>query len=411
MRSLAIAGALALTAPLVLTSSPASIGEDRQSPQHEMRGLWIASVAHIDWPSSPDLTQQEAQQELSDLYDMAQEKGLNSVFVQIRPSAETFWPSEIEPWSQLLTGEQGQDPGWDPTEFAVEEAHARGLDFHAWFNPYRVTQSSTDTESLAADHPARLNPDWVVPHGGSLYYDPGVPQARENTLSVIMEVVEDYDVDGVHLDDYFYPYPIQGEEFDDDASWEAYGEDGEERADWRRDNVDSLIRELGDRVEAADPGVSFGVSPFAVWRNAATDPEGSDTSAGVETYDDLYADTRSWVEQELVDYIVPQIYWTIGFEPAAYEVLLPWWHDVVEGTDVELYIGQATYKVGDSTESPEWMKAETMSRHLHLNDEYPLVGGDVYFSANQVSSNRLDHWDILKEEHYDEPATPPRGRC
>ena len=380
---------------------------DPAAQKHQMRGLWISSVANIDWPSSQDLTAEEAQQELLDHYEMARERGLNSVFVQIRPSADTFWPSAHEPWSHWLTGEQGEDPGWDPTAFAVEEAHARGLDFHAWFNPYRVTQSGTDLEDLAQGHPARENPDWVVSYAGGHYYDPGVPEAREHTMDVISEVVENYDVDGVHFDDYFYPYPVEGEEFDDDASWAAHGEDFTDRGTWRRDNVDALIRDLGERVKSLDPGVSFGVSPFAVWRNSETDPAGSDTTAGAETYDDLYADTRRWVEQEWIDYILPQVYWTIRFETADYARLVPWWHDVVDGTEVDLYIGQATYKVGDSDQSPEWADAGTMSRHLDLNAEYPLVGGDVYFSAEPVRKNLLGHWDILQQEHYSRPALPP----
>lgn len=338
-----LTGTITLSAGLILTTAgagpPAEPARgshdgretDSAAQKHQMRGLWISSVANIDWPSGQDLTAEEAQQELLDHYEMARERGLNSVFVQIRPSADTFWPSAHEPWSHWLTGEQGEDPGWDPTAFAVEEAHARGLDFHAWFNPYRVTRPGTDLDDLAQGHPARENPDWVVSYDGGHYYDPGVPEAREHTMDVISEVVENYEVDGVHFDDYFYPYPVEGEEFDDDPSWAAHGEDFTDRGAWRRDNVDTLIRDLGERVKSLDPGVSFGVSPFAVWRNSETDPAGSDTTAD----------------------------------------------------------------------------AGTMTRHLNLNAEYPLVGGDVYFSAEPVRKNLLGHWDILQQEHYSRPALPP----
>ncbi|WP_299518847.1 family 10 glycosylhydrolase [uncultured Serinicoccus sp.] len=385
------------------TCSPAP-----EAPLHEMRGVWIASVANIDWPSRPGLSPQEAQAELEAWYDEALASGLNSVVVQVRPTADTFWPSELEPSSAWLTGEQGADfGGWDPMAFAVEEAHARGLDFHAWFNPYRVTLTGTDPSVLAEDHPARVHPDWTVAYGGKLYYDPGVPAVREHTTAVIMEAVERYDIDGVHFDDYFYPYPVAGEEFSDHESYAAYGAGFADRGDWRRDNVDRLIEGLHEQIEAAKPHVAFGVSPFAVWRNAGTDPEGSETTAGAQTYDDLYADTRRWVREEWMDYVLPQVYWAIGFEPAAYDVLVPWWSEQVDGTDVALWIGQATYKVGTSTQSPEWSDPAEMVRHLDLNEQYPQVTGDVYFSAKDVRADRLDHWSLLQSEHYGSPALPP----
>ncbi|WP_151526975.1 glycoside hydrolase family 10 protein [Serinicoccus kebangsaanensis] len=415
--ALPLGASLALAAPaLASTPSSASAGgpplsDCRLSPEaplHEMRGVWIASVANIDWPSQPGLSPQEAQAELLAWYDEAAASGLNSVFVQVRPTADTFWPSELEPSSAWITGEQGADfGGWDPMAFAVEEAHARGLDFHAWFNPYRITLTGTDPSVLAEDHPARVHPDWAVPYGGKLYYDPGVPAVREHTTAVIMEAVERYDIDGVHFDDYFYPYPVAGEEFPDDASFAEFGGDFEDRGDWRRDNVNRLIEGLDRQIGQTKPHVAFGVSPFAVWRNAGTDPEGSDTTAGAQTYDDLYADTRLWVRQEWLDYVLPQVYWAIGFEPAAYDVLVPWWSEQVDGTDVALWIGQATYKVGTSTQSPEWSDPQEMVRHLDLNEQHPQVTGDVYFSAKDVRANRLDHWPLLQQVHYTNPALPP----
>ena len=407
--ALALGGAATSQAAPAPTGAPwTTCSPAPEAPLHEMRGVWIASVANIDWPSRPGLSPQEAQAELEAWYDEAVASGLNSVFVQVRPTADTFWPSELEPSSAWLTGEQGADfGGWDPMAFAVEQAHARGLDFHAWFNPYRVTLTGTDPSVLAEDHPARVNPDWTVAYGGKLYYDPGVPAVREHTTAVIMEAVERYDIDGVHFDDYFYPYPVAGQEFPDDESYAAYGEGFADRGDWRRDNVNRLIEGLHEQIEAAKPHVAFGVSPFAVWRNAGTDPEGSDTTAGAQTYDDLYADTRLWVQQEWMDYVLPQVYWAIGFAPAAYDVLVPWWSEQVDGTDVALWIGQATYKVGTSTQSPEWSEPEEMVRHLDLNEDYEQVTGDVYFSAKDVRADRLDHWSLLQAEHYPGPALPP----
>ena len=229
---------------------------------------------------------------------------------------------------------------------------------------------NTDRDALAPDSPARQHPDWVVAYGGKLYYDPGLPQVRELTTDVILEAVRRYDVDGVHFDDYFYPYPVAGQAFPDDQTFADHGGDfpdtEEGRADWRRDNTDRLIEGLDRRIHRAKPWVKFGVSPFAVWRNIATDPEGSDTTAGAQTYDDLYADTRRWVREEWLDYVAPQVYWNIGFAPADYAVLVPWWSDQVRGTDVQLYVGQATYKVEISTQDPAWQDPREMTKHLHL---------------------------------------------
>jgi uncharacterized lipoprotein YddW (UPF0748 family) len=376
-----------------------------------MRGEWIASVTNIDWPSRPGLTPAQQKSELTGLYDQAVERGLNAVVVQVRPTADTFWPSKLEPWSKYLTGTPGADPGYDPLAFAVREAHRRNLELHAWFNPYRVSMD-TDRSKLAPDSPAARHPDWVKAYGGKLYYDPGLPQVRRLTEAVIMEAVKRYDIDGVHFDDYFYPYPVAGQTFDDGATFARYGQGfpdtAQGLADWRRHNNDTLVRELDRKIHDAKPWVKFGVSPFAVWRNAGTDPEGSATTAGAQTYDDLYADTRKWVREGWLDYIAPQVYWALGFAPADYAVLVPWWSDQVRGTDVQLYIGQATYKVGMSTQSPAWNNdPREMSNHLTFNRSYPEVDGDIYFSAKDVRADRLGHWDILQGEHYAHPAIQP----
>ena len=424
MRGLRLFAVLVLVAGAIttglLTTGPASAARgssghagcatDPDAPKRQLRADWIASVVNIDWPSRPGLTPAQQKAELVALYDQAVDRGLNSVIVQVRPTADTFWPSDLEPWSRYLTGTPDGDPGYDPLEFAVAEAHARNLEFHAWFNPYRVSMS-TDRTQLAPDSPAARHPEWVHAYGGKLYYDPGLPQVRALTEEVILEVVEEYDVDGVHFDDYFYPYPVAGQEFPDDATFAAHRGDfpdtPEGRADWRRSNTDLLISELDEQIHDAKPWVKFGVSPFAVWRNAGTDPEGSATTAGAETYDDLYADTRRWVREEWLDYVAPQVYWNIGFAPADYAVLVPWWSDQVRGTDVQLYIGQATYKVGTSTQAPQWADPAEMTKHLTFNRDYPQVDGDIYFSAKDVRANRLGHMDLVQADHYAHPALLP----
>jgi uncharacterized lipoprotein YddW (UPF0748 family) len=379
---------------------------DPAAPKRQLRGDWIASVTNIDWPSRPGLTPEQQKAELVGWYDEAVDRGLNAVVVQVRPTADSFWPSPIEPWSKYLTGTQGQHPGYDPLAFAVQQAHVRNLEFHAWFNPYRVSMD-TNRDALVPTHPARVHPDWVIAYGGKLYYDPGVPAARHLVEDAIMDAVTKYDIDAVHFDDYFYPYPVAGTPFPDDATFAQYPDGYTDRADWRRHNINLLITELGHRIHAAKPWVKFGVSPFAVWRNKATDPEGSDTTAGAQTYDDLYADTRRWVREEWIDYIVPQVYWNIGFAPADYAKLVPWWSNEVNGTDVQLYIGQATYKVGTSTQDPAWFDPREMTKHLLFNRDYPEVRGDIYFSAKDVRANRLGHMDTVQAEHYEHPALIP----
>ncbi len=339
-------------------------------------------------------------------FDLAVRSKHNAVILQVRPTADAFWPGAKEPWSRYLTGTQGGDPGYDPLAFAVTEAHRRGLQLHAWFNPYRISMD-TKIDDLAPTHPARQHPDWVVPYGGKLYYNPGIPEAREFSVDAIMDAVSRYDIDGVHFDDYFYPYPVAGQTFDDAAQYAEYG-DGRSLADWRRSNIDSLITELGAAIKRAKPWVAFGVSPFAIWRNGSTDPEGSDTAGGVQTYDDLYADTRRWVREEWIDYIVPQVYWSRGFTVADYEKVTSWWADQVRGTTTNLYIGQATYKV-DANADPNWAKPGELSSHLQFNTEHPEVKGNIYFSAKDVRADRLGATTLLNQTWYSRPALVPES--
>ncbi|MGR6969327.1 glycoside hydrolase family 10 protein [Streptomyces cynarae] len=373
----------------------------------EMRGMWLACVANRDWPSRPGLTASAQRAELCALLDVAVRRRLNTVFFQVRPTADALWPSPYEPWSQYLTGVQGQDPGWDPLGTAVSEAHARGLQLHAWFNPYRIALHA-DLSRLAARHPARRHPDWVVTYGGKLYYNPGLPEVRAFVEDAILDAVRRYPVDGVHFDDYFYPYPVAGEDFDDDDAYEEYGDDFPSRAAWRRDNIDHLVRETASRVRQTRPAARFGISPFGVWRNAGTDPRGSDTRAGVQTYDDLYADTRAWVRSGWLDYICPQIYWNIGYAAADYARLVPWWAGVVQGTDVQLYLGEALYKAGAGAEPAAWQDPAELSLHLTLARRYPQVRGHVFFAAKDVARDPIGAMTRVVADHYRQPAKPPR---
>jgi len=376
------------------------------TPLRQFRATWISSVVNIDWPSKTGLTAAQQQAELIGWFDAAVRQHHNAVVLQVRPTADAFWPSTIEPWSQYLTGKQGGDPGYDPLAFAVADAHKRDLELHAWFNPYRISMG-TNLSALVPEHPARQHPDWVVTYGGKLYYNPGIPAARKLVEDAIMDAVSRYDLDGVHFDDYFYPYPVAGQVFNDAATYAQYGAGFPTLAEWRRNNINLLIQEMQQRIKAIKPWVKFGISPFAVWRNKATDPEGSDTTAGVQTYDDLAADTRRWVREEWIDYIVPQVYWAGGFAPADYNKIVPWWAEQVRGTDVHLYIGEATYKVGTSTQSPDWSDPQELSDHLAFDSTIPEVKGNIYFSAKDVRADRLGATTLLNNTWYTRPALIP----
>ncbi|MFG2756357.1 glycoside hydrolase family 10 protein [Streptomyces wuyuanensis] len=401
-----VAGALAALGMAGDAVAAPAHGRRRSCPQ-EFRGMWVATVANRDWPSRPGLSAAQQRSELLARLDRAVARRLNTVILQVRPTADALWPSPHEPWSAYLTGVQGRNPGWDPLGTAVAEAHARGLELHAWFNPYRVA-GHTDLGRLAPSHPARRNPGWVLPYGGKLYYNPGLPEVRVFVQEAMLDAVERYPVDAVHWDDYFYPYPVAGEVFDDDDAYRRYGGGFGNKAAWRRNNIDLLVRETAARIRRIDPGIRFGISPFGVWRNSSTDPLGSPTRAGVETYDDLHADTRKWVRQGWIDYVVPQLYWNIGFTVADYAKLVPWWADVTRGTGVDLFIGEALYKAGDPAQPAAWQDPAELSRHLTLACRYPEVRGHCFFAAKEVVTDRIGAMARVVADHYPTRARPPR---
>jgi uncharacterized lipoprotein YddW (UPF0748 family) len=356
---------------------------------HELRGMWLTTVRNTDWPSRPGLDQATLKAEFRGWLDLAQHLNHNAIFVQVRPSGDAFWPSQFAPWSDWLTGRRdGVGPGWDPLAFMVAETHARNMEFHAWFNPYKASQIA-DPNALQPDNPLRKHPDWQVTFPASgpdarLYYNPGIPAARSFVEDSILETVRRYDIDGVHFDDFFYPYPVKGQQFPDDATFTQYGKGFTDKAAWRRDNVDRLVQETDQRIKALKPWVKFGISPFGIWRNDTTDPAGSPTR-GLQSYDEIFADTRLWVSKGWLDYIVPQLYWNIGFAVADYAKLLPWWSRAVEGTGVQLYIGQADYRVG---QAGAWADPGELERQLRLNARYGVLGS-IHFTANNLRADPL----------------------
>lgn len=348
----------------------------QHTPKRELRAAWIATVVNIDWPSKKGLSAHEQQEEYVKLLDHLQTVGMNAVIVQVRSVADAFYPSSYEPWSEYLSGIQGQSPlpYYNPLAFMIEQARQRGLEFHAWFNPYRASMKEDFVP--AGNHPIVKHPEWFVEYAGKWYYDPGHPEGREFVLKSIMETVKHYDLDAVHFDDYFYPYRVANQEFPDSVSYLTYRRDSlEQKDDWRRRNVDFFVEELSGRIKAEKPHVKFGISPFGVWRNQDKDPKGSATKAGVTNYDDLYADVLKWLREDWIDYVTPQIYWHIGFELAEYKTLVEWWSRNSYGK--HLYIGQAAYRMGEKG----WEDPNEIINQINFNRTFEPVQGSMYFSA------------------------------
>ncbi|MDT5026100.1 MAG: hypothetical protein QOE61_2526 [Micromonosporaceae bacterium] len=399
--------------PPVVVGEVGTCGGRPTAAPRELRGMWLTTVNNIDWPSRPGLDVETVKAEYRDWLDLAQRLNHNAIFVHVRPSGDAFWPSQYAPWSEWLTGRRdGLSPGWDPLEWMVAETHGRNLEFHAWFNPYRGGQPAPlgpggDAGQLAPNHPLRAHPEWAVVYpvgtnGSRFYFDPGNPQARRFVEDSMLEAVARYDIDGVDFDDFFYPYPEAGQDFGDARSFAAYGQNFASKSDWRRDNVNTFVREMSERIKAVKPWVKFGISPFGIWRNSATDPSGSATR-GLQSYDEIYADARTWIKQRWVDYIMPQLYWQIGFERADYAILLPWWSGLVAGTGVQLYIAHADYRVG---EAGAWQDPAELDRQIALDRQHH-VDGSVHFSAKSVRDDALGAVTRYRTTHYSNPALVP----
>ena len=379
-------------------------------PKRELRGMWIATVENIDWPNQRGEAPEQYRREYRKLLDAGQRAGLNAVFVQIRPASDAFYKSPYEPWSKWLTGAQGKAPANDddPLPFLVTEAHRRGMEFHAWFNPYRATMDSV-TRRLAPTHPYRKHPEWFLRYSGQLLYNPGLPEVRQYITKVILDVVRRYDIDAVHFDDYFYPYPETGQVFHDEQAFAEHNPDSIPKlADWRRENVNILVRDLHDSLRLAKRWVKFGISPFGVWMNKSKDfPDGSDTRAGQPSYANLYADSRLWLEKGWIDYLVPQLYWSSKFKLCPYPVLLDWWTRHSYGR--HLYVGHGMYRMLESTRADTaWRNPRELPNQVRLNRTYGgLAPGSVFFSAKSLLINPLKTTDSLRLHLFQYPALVP----
>ncbi|QHP58317.1 glycoside hydrolase family 10 protein [Pectobacterium carotovorum] len=389
-----------LVTPLPSVKQP--LPTQSQQSKEPMRGVWLATVSRLDWPpvasvnaSNPAIRMTQQQDALKGKLDKLKSLGINTVFFQVKPDGTALWPSKILPWSDMLTGNIGEDPGYDPLQFMLDEAHKRGMKVHAWFNPYRVsvnTKPSTVTElnRTLSQNPASvfvLHRDWIRTAGDRFVLDPGIPEARNWITSIVAEVVARYPIDGVQFDDYFYA-ESSGSMLNDGETFKRQGQGFGSKADWRRHNTQLLIEQVSRTIKQLKPDVEFGVSPAGVWRNRSHDAAGSDTR-GAAAYDEAYADTRLWVQQGLLDYIAPQIYWPFARDAARYDVLAKWWADVVKPTNTRLYIGVALYKVGEpSKNEPDWTingGVPELKKQLDLNESMPQINGTILFRENYLN--------------------------
>ncbi|HEX6370650.1 MAG TPA: family 10 glycosylhydrolase [Longimicrobium sp.] len=393
--------------PAVAPATAGAAGDSLALPAapREFRAVWVATVANIDWPSRPGLPMDSVHAELIALMDRAQALHLNAIILQVRPAADAIYASQLEPWSEYLTGASGRAPanGYDPLEAAVTAAHERGMELHAWFNPYRARHPSALTPN-AESHIAVRRPDLVRRYGAFQWMDPGEPEVRARTLAVVLDVVRRYDVDGVHLDDYFYPYPEtdtatrQPVDFPDEPSWRRYVDGGGRmsRADWRRENVNTLIRELYEGIHREKPWVRFGISPFGIWRPGY--PAGQGTR--FDQHEQLYADARKWIREGWVDYYTPQLYWAISRPDLSYPVLLRWWIEQnVHGR--HMWPGNFTSRV------PREWRAEEITDQVWVTRGIPGATGNVHFSMKAFMQNPDSLNERLLRGPYRQAALPP----
>lgn len=368
-------------------------------PKREFRAAWIQSV-NGQFRGMPT---EKLKQNLIGQLNSLQKAGINAIIFQVRPEADALYASRLEPWSRFLTGVQGKapEPYWDPMQFMIDECHKRGMEFHAWINPYRT--KTTLKSELAPNHVYNVHPEWFVTYGDQLYFDPALPESRRHICMVVSDIVSRYDVDAIHMDDYFYPYPIKGKDFPDDASFARFGGGFSNKGDWRRSNVNVLIKKLHETIREIKPWVKFGVSPFGIYRNESSDPLGSKTK-GLQNYDDLYADVLLWAREGWIDYNIPQIYWHIGHPVADYETLVKWWARNTENRP--LFIGQSVMNTVQNAD-PKNPSINQLPRKMALQRAYQTIGGSCQWPASAVVENAGKYRDALIAEYHKYPALPP----
>jgi len=375
-----------------------------QKTEGETLAVWIATVYNLNYHTKFNMTEKEIRDEARNIIKNISDAGLNTVYLQVRPTADSIYPSEVFPWSHWITGTQGVDPGYDSLEIFLQEAKMKNISVHAWINPYRITKGSfaapnTDISKLSENHPARLHPNWVVEYGGALYFNPAIPEVRDLIIKGVIEIIENYDVSGIHMDDYFYPYPVKNNgkilQFDDSKEFNEY--EGElSLADWRRSNVNELIKELYTSIKIVNQDLDFGISPFGVWANNDSLNSGSNTNSATEGYSDLYADALAWINGGYIDYIAPQIYWSDKNPNNPFKIILDWWLEKTYDTDVRLIPGLAVYKA-NSQEDQGWQETTQLQTQLRYVREKLSASGAAFYGYNELTQESIAA-NLLKEE-------------
>lgn len=373
----------------------------------EMRGTWVASFNNLHLPNG-GLNEEEFTQWADTLTSSIASLNFNTIIFQVRPMGDALYSSELVPISHFINGaNQGAPIDYDPLDILIKLSHSKGLEFHAWLNPYRITNANVSLNELSPSNFAVKNPDWVIHHNGMVYLDPGIPEVKQHIVDVVMEIVSNYDIDAIHFDDYFYP----SEDFADIHSYQAYGEGFTNIEDWRRNNVNTLIEEVYNSIKEIKPWVQFGISPFGIWRNLNTDATGSNTS-GKQSYDSMFADSREWISRGILDYITPQLYWSTQFDIANYEILKEWWSKQIEvyanNKPVNLYIGTADYKVNDTNQTDEaWLQTMQIPTQIELNRANPTIKGQMHYAVIHLFQNELGYMDIIRDNMYNTLALTP----
>ena len=375
---------------------PMAYGAD--NPKREFRGAWLHVIGPVSYAK---MGTEKAKQYIIDQLDKLQTAGCNAVIFQVRPMADALYESKLEPWSAYLTGKRGKAPSpmWDPMEFTINEAHKRGMEFHAWLNPYRV---SVTAETFPADHLSKKHPERFFRYDGKLFFDPAYQENRDFISEIVKDIVTRYDVDAIHMDDYFYPYQTAGTFNADAASYAKFGK-GQDKGDWRRHNVDLLIEQLHKTIHDTKPWVRFGISPFGIWRNKKNDPRGSDTN-GLQNYDGLYADILLWDEKGWVDYVAPQLYWELDHKAASSRKLVKWWNDNIH--NAQLYIGQDVQRTMNQRDTQAGRPNELQTK-IELSRELDNVDGNVWWHSYWVTDNYKGARDLLAQNFQSTLALPP----
>ncbi len=379
--------------------------DTQKNPKREFRAAWVTTFTNLDWPSKKGLTPFQQKAEFIQLVQHFTHTRLNAAIVQVRASSDAFYESKFSPWSEWLTGTQGIPPSpyYDPLEFMVKECHTNNLEFHAWFNPLRAI-SHDRFSSVAKDHITNKKPEWFFHYGQSYYYNPGIPEVRQYIIDVILEVVRNYDIDGVHLDDYFYPYTYKKQAIPDQTTFKKYARGIKNIKDWRRDNINLLIEEISKAIKKEKAYVKFGISPLAIWRNKKQDPTGSISNSGQTSYDNLYCDTKLWMEKGLMDYIAPQLYWSTDNLYANYNHLLKWWNDQTKDS-IHLYLGHALYKL-NKADRHSFPPSELINQ-VNLSRTYSRSQGSIFFRANAFKHDYQGFQKKFRSSIYKLPAIIP----